>query len=537
MTPPLRRSGPFVTSLRRLALACLALLFATAASAEVVYDRGNSGEPETLDPHLVSTVQEANLMRELFEGLTAHDGRADVVPGVAERWEVSDDGRTWVFTLRPDARWSNGDPVTAEDFAFSLRRILDPSFAAKYANLLYPILNAEKVNKGEAPREALGVVARDARTLEIRLERPTPYFLELLTHQTTYPVHRASVERFGRDWLKPGRMVTNGAYRLAENLPNDHIRLEKNPFFHAASEVAIDVVNYVPLEDRGAALRRFQTGEIQSYDDVPAEQIAFIRRTLGDQLRIAPYVGVYYYAVNVRKAPFSDPRIRRALSMALDREFIADKVWAGTMLPAYGWVPPGFDGYAPVEASWRAMSQLEREDAASALLKQAGYGPGAKRLEVEIRYNSSENHQNTATAIADMWKAIGVSTRLINSDGKTHFAHLQNGGDFDVARAAWIADYRDPQNFLFLGLSDNVGFNYPGWKSPPYDALVKASDDIADPAARLATLGKAEAILVDEQPMIPILFYASKALVSHRLKGWEDNVMDIHPTRYLRLEP
>lgn len=524
---------------RRLAIAALAsAAFTVGATAQVVYHRGNDADPETLDPHKTSTVYEAHILRDLYEGLMIHDGAGKVVPGAAESHTVSEDGKIYRFTLRPTERWSNGDPVKASDFVFSFRRIMRPETGAKYANILYPILNAEKINKtpGTKPEE-LGVKAVDERTLEITLERPTPYFLELLTHQTGLPVHPPSLAKHGANFTRPGNMVTNGAYVFKDWVPNAHIRLEKNPNFHTAASVGIDVVIYEPIKDASAAVRRFMAGELQSISDIPADQVKSLKEKLGTQVKISPALGIYYFAVNTAKKPFDDVRVRQALSMAIDREFIAEEIWQGTMLPASSFVPPGIGNYGegPVPDD-KDASPIEREDKAKALLKEAGFGPG-KPLKVEIRYNTTDNNKNTAVAIASQWKAIGVETGFINTDAKTHFAYLRDGGDFDIARAGWIGDYSDPQNFLFLLQSDNPGFNYARYKNPDYDALMQRAGAERDVAARAKLLGEAERIVMRDLPYIPVLFYSNKDLVSEKLEGWAPNLRGVHPTRFLTLKP
>ncbi|MEZ5826196.1 MAG: peptide ABC transporter substrate-binding protein [Geminicoccaceae bacterium] len=521
---------------RPLALAAILLLGSTAlASAEAVYHRGNSAEPETLDQHLTSTVYEANILRDLYEGLVTYDAAGKAVPGAAESWTVSDDGLTYTFKLRANAKWSNGDAVTAEDFVYSYRRILDPATGGKYADVLFPIAGAEAFNKGEGAVDAVGVSAPDAQTVVITLANATPYFLQLLTHQTSLPVHRATVEANPDGFTKPGVMVTNGPYVLTEWVPNAHIKAEKNTHFHAADSVAIDAVYFYPTEDRSAALRRFEAGELQSNNDGPVEQMDYMRENLGDRLRLAPYLGTYYYAVNASKPPFDDVRVRQALSMVIDREFLADEIWGGTMVAGYSLVPPGIDNYGePAYADYRETPLLDREDAAIALLADAGYGAD-NPIKVDIRFNTSENHQKTATAIADMWKPLGVETTLTNADTKTHYAILRDRGDFDVARAGWIGDYSDPQNFLFLVESENDGFNYARYENADYDALMDKAAATVDLDERAKVLFEAEQIFMRDVPYIPLMYYGSISIVSDKLQGWEDNLMNVHPTRYMSI--
>lgn len=515
----------------------LAALLAGASLAEVVYHRGNDADPETLDQHKTSTVSEAHILRDMYEGLVIYDPQAQVIPGVATEWSVSDDGLVYTFNLRDDAKWSNGDAVVADDFVFSLRRILTPDTGAKYANILYPIKNAETINKGDAQPDTLGVVARDATTLEITLENPTPFFLEQLTHQTGLPVHPASVEEHGSDFVKPENNVTNGAYTLEEFTPGDKVVLVKNPEFHDADKVTIDRVIYYPMEDRSACVRRFEAGEIHSCSDLPTEQMVELREKFGDQVRTPPYLGTYYYAFRADKEPFSDARVRRALSMTIDREYVAEDIWGGTMVPAYSFVPPGINNYegGPAYADYKEMSMLDREDKAKALLEEAGFGDD-NPLTVEISYNTSENHKNTAIAIADMWKNIGVTTTMINRDGATHYAHLRDKGDFDVARAGWIGDYSDPQNFLFMVESDNPGFNYANYDNPEYDALMDQAAAETDLTKRAGILKQAEEMFMRDEPFAPLLYYSSHSLVSPKLKGWMDNIQNVHPTRFLSID-
>ncbi|EIM74360.1 extracellular solute-binding protein [Nitratireductor aquibiodomus RA22] len=523
-------------SLVRPLLAGTILVSSVMAASAVTYVRGNDGDPETLDQHKTSLVAEAHLMRDLYEGLVVYDAGAKIIPGVAEEWSVSDDGTVYTFNLREDAKWSNGDPVVAEDFVFSLRRIMTPDTGAKYANILYPIKNAEAINKGEMEPDQMGVKAVDDRTLEITLEQPTPFFLELLTHQTGLPVNPKAVEAHGTDFVQPENIVTNGAYKLVSFTPGDKIVMEKNENFHDADSVQIDRIEYIPFEDRATCVRRFEAGEVMSCSDLPTEQIKSMKERLGDQVRISPYLGTYYYSLNMKREVMSDPKVRQALAMVIDREFLGDEIWAGAMLPAYSLVPPGIGNYegGGSQADWAEMSLLDREDKAIELMKEAGYGPD-NPVTVELAYNNSENHKNTATAIADMWKPLGVNVEFNVRDLSAHYANLRDQKDFDVARAGWIGDYSDPQNFLFLVESDNTGFNYAQYENPDYDALMDKAAAETDLVKRADILREAEAMFMADMPYIPLLFYSSLSLVSPKLNGWEDNIQNVHGTRFMSI--
>ena len=374
--------------------------------------------------------------------------------------------------------------------------------------------------------------AVDATTLEITLNAPTPYFIEMLTHHATYPVHRGSIEALGDAWTKPGNLVSNGAFTLTEFVPNDHIKLVKNPKFHDAASVKLDVVNYIPAEDRSTAMKRFEAGELDSNDDLPTEQLADLRAKFGDQVRTGPLLGTYYYVVKIDKEPFDNLDLRRAISMAIDREFLAEKVWNNSMIPAYSMVPPGIKGYTPAEADYAALDPIEREDQAANILAELGYGPD-RPLKLEIRYNSSENHKNTAVAIQEQLRAVEIEATLLNTDAVSHFANMEAKGEFDLSRTGWIADYKDPESFFGISVS-NSGNNYANFRNEEFDALMKqAAAAGGNPEERMKLLAQAEKITVDELNNIPLLFYSYKAIISDKLTGYEDNVMDIHPSRFI----
>jgi len=506
--------------------------FTVPAFAEVVYNRGSAAEPETVDPHKTSTVYEAHVLRDLFQGLVMQDAKAELIPGAAESWTVSDDGKVYTFKLRKDAVWSDGSPVTAEDFVYSFRRLEDPATGAEYASMLYPIVNAEEANTGKGKLEDIGVKAVDATTLEVTLKAPTPYFLEMLTHQAAYPVNKASIDKLGADWIKPGNLVSNGAFTLAEWVPNDHIKMVKNPKFYDAANVKIDVVNFIPTEDRSSAMKRYEAGELDSYDDLPTEQLADLKAKFGDQVRVAPYLGTYYYAVKTDKAPWDNVELRTAISEAIDRDFLAEKVWNNSMFPGYSMVPPGIKGYTPAMAKFADKSQIDREDDAKAILEKLGYTP-EKPLKMEIRYNTSENHKNTAVAIQEQLKPLGIEVTLLNTDTKTHYGFLEQKGNYDVARAGWIADYQDPETFL--GISRKAsGNNYSSYVSPKFEeAMDKAAAAGGNPEERLKLLSEAERVMIDDVGNIPLLYYSFHNIVSPKLVGFDDNVMDVHPSRFI----
>ena len=508
---------------------------ASQALAEVVLHRGNSGEPQTLDQHHTSINIEEFILKDLYEGLTIYDAKGEIVPGAAESWEVSEDGTVYTFKIRENAKWSDGSPVTAEDFVFSYQRAEDPKTAAEYASILYPIKNAEKVNKGEVPVDQLGVKAVDAKTLEITLERPTPFFAELLAHQTALPLSKANFEKAGADFVKPGVMVSNGAYKLESHVPNDNLVVVKNEHHWDAANTKIDKVIFYPIDDQAASVRRFEAKEMDLAYNFSADQIDRLRKAYGEQVHVSPTLATYYYTFDTREAPYNDVRVRQALSMAVDRDFLAKEIYSGSQIPAYSMVPPGMDSYKePAKADFATLSQLDREDEALKLMKEAGYGEGGKPLSIEIRYNTNPNHERVATAIADMWKnTFGAKVSLVNLDVASHYGYLQEGGKFNVARAGWVADYADAENFLALSVSSNKTFNYSKFNNAEYDALMQKSYDEKDPAARSKLLHEAETILMKEQPVVPLLTQADLWLVSNRVKGWVDNAANAHLSRFL----
>jgi len=518
-------------------LATLTVLGTGPAMAEGAIHLGNGAEPESLDIHLSSGVAEANIQRDLFEGLVAEGPDASLIPGAAESWEISDDGTVYTFHLRDDGRWSNGDPVTAHDFVYAYRRGLNPETAAAYAFILYPILNAEDVVSGAAALDDLGVRALDDRTLEITLKAPTAYFLDMLTHHMAYPLHPASVEEHGTAWTRPGNLVGNGAFMLDEWVPQSHIRLGANPHFHAADEVVLDEVWYYPTEDEGQELQRFRADELDVSYDIPADQIDWIVENLNNQYRNYPYLGVYYYAFNTTIPPFADNiALRQALSLAIDRKILTQRITRAGEIPAYSFVPPGVAHYNQQVLEFEDWDQAERNDAARRLYAEAGFGED-NPLSLEILYNTSDNHKKIAIAIAAMWKqTLGVEVTLRNEEWKVYLGS-RDARAYEIVRAGWIGDYNDANTFLELYVSDAGAMNTPGYSNADFDALVKGAALETDLVARQEMLEEAERIFLTEAPVIPIYFYTTQHMVKPWVEGWVDNIKDVHPSRFLSIAP
>lgn len=501
-------------------------------AASQILRKGNGAEPETLDPHRAESVTAANILRDLFEGLTleAPDGR--IIPGAAERWETSADGLLWTFHLRRDGRWSNGDAVTAQDFEFGLRRSCDPATLNEYSSILYPIANAEAVVTGRLLPDALGVHALDPWTLQIRLAGPTPYLPGLLTHSTAYPVNRRNLEEQGAQFARAGKLVGNGAYRLTEWVVQSHIRLERNRHYWNDAQTTIDEVWYYPIENDDAEISRYRAGELDFTEGVPFRQVRLLREILPRELVISPYLGSYYFGFNVQKPPFRDNlELRLALSMAVDREILTQRVAGAGEIPAYGFVPP-VDGYSGQQVPWAGWTQEQRNAEARRLYHEAGYSE-SNPLTIELLYNTDQNHKRIAGALAAMWKqTLGVRTRLLNQEWKVFLENRKRRLVTQVFRSGWIGDYNDAYTFLQLMHSAN-GQNDPGYASAAYDALLDEAAGEADIGRRRELMQAAERQLLADHPLIPLYFYVSKRLVKPWVGGYVPNIMDHHYTKDL----
>jgi oligopeptide transport system substrate-binding protein len=494
--------------------------------AEVqVLRKENGAEPQTLDPHKAQGVTESNILRDLFEPLVMEAPDGTLIPGVASEWTVSDDGLTYTFRLRPDARWSNGDPVTAHDFVYSLRRGLDPATLSLYASILYPIKNAAEVNRGELSPEKLGVRALDDYTLQIDLSGPTPYFLGLLNHSMAYPVHAASVREYGERFARPGMLIGNGAYVLKDWVMQSHIELVRNEQYRENEKTVIDTVFYYALENTDTVFKRYRADELDFTQSIPSRELAWIRTNMPDEYVQAPYLGSYYFGINVTRPPFGDAKdLRLALSMAIDREIITEKLSGAGELPAYGWVPP-VQGYEPQRPEWADWSREQRHAEARRLYAAAGYSE-ENPLVVEMLYNTSQDHKRIAIALASMWKQVlGVETRMLNQEWKVFLQTRAAKIDTQVFRSGWIGDYNDAYTFAELMYSTNEQ-NDSGWVNAEYDRLLDAAALERDPATRAQLMQAAERILLDEAPLIPLYFYVSKHLIKPWVGGFVPNIMD-----------
>lgn len=507
------------------------MALANPATAATLH-RGTNSEPRSLDPHKAVGNSAAVILYDLFTGLMTLDAAGKLVPGVAESYSVSEDGLTYTFTLRDDAVWSDGTPLTADDFVYSFRRLLTPETAARFASQLSPIVNAQAINKGEKPPEALGVQAVDPRTLVVTLTQPTAYLPQLMSSNAASPVPRHVIEAEGRGWTRPEVMVSNGAYKLAEVMPATFIRAVKNEAFFDAENVAIDEIIFYPTENQGTSLSRFRAGELDIILNFPADQIDRIRETMPDSLHITPALGVYYLAPNIRKPPFNDPRVRRALNLAIDREAIVQRLLPPGTAAATNIVPPITAGYNGTPADFADTPIGERMAEARALLQDAGFGPDTP-LAFSLKTDPIEQNRRIAVALTAMWQAIGAKVDTdttgaadVNRDGRT--------GNFEMIRWTWFGPINDAATFLGLLESTN-GANVTGYSNPVFDAKYRDANAERDPQKREALLAEAEAILNADQPIIPLYFHAGRRLVNPVVEGWVDNARSANLTRYLSL--
>ena len=496
--------------------------------------RGNGAEPDSLDPQLARMDSALTILRDAYEGLTSIDRSGAVAPGAAASWSVSDDGLVYTFALHPEARWSNGDPVTAGDFVAAWRRLVDPATASQYAQMLEPVAKAGDIIAGRRPAAELAVSAPAPRRLVVQLVRPTPYFPSLLSHPSTFPVHRPTLASLGGQFARPGSAVTNGAYVPAEWQVGAWVLSRRNRHYRDDAHTAIDAVRYHHVSDAATELTRYRAGELDTTYTLPPGQLARLAGARAGELHTGPQLGVYYYGFALDRAPFAgNVKLRQALSMAVDRDILAGKVLGDGEIPAWGWVPPGVAGHAPQRYAWADWPAELRHAEARRLYAEAGYTAG-RPAEFELAYNKSPLHDRIALAVAAMWKqTLGARVRLRAEEFRV-LKQTIDARRVQAFRGSWIADYNDPYSFLQV-LSSGFGINLPRYASPAYDALLAGAAVVTDAARRAELLAAAERQLLEDVPLVPLYFYVSKHLVAGRVRGWYDNVMNVTYTKDLSL--
>jgi oligopeptide transport system substrate-binding protein len=463
---------------------------------------------------------------------TAADDTA--IPGSAESWSISEDGLTYTFNMRDGLTWSDGKPLDAYDFLYTFRRQLDPVVASRTAEYFRPIVNAEEVNRGEKPVESLGVEAPDADTLIIHLKHPAPYMIDILAVDAR-PVPRHVIDELGDDWAKPGNIVVNGPFILDEWSPGSDVKLIRNENFYDADNVSLDVVYHVPSEDINTAFRRFRAGELDALVLFPPEQLGYIQENMPDSLRVTPGLATEFYLFNTKRPPFDDVRVRRALSMAIDRDILVNRVLRTGEIPAYSYIPPTVDDYPErPEADFAKLSIEDRRDEAKRLLAEAGFGPD-NPLVVPIRYNTQELQARQAAAIAAMWRQVGVQAELVNTERRILAADRQNN-NFEVARYLHVAGNYDAAAFILLLHSGLSSRDFTQYGNSTFNALFEAAWQINDPVARAAAVFEAESQALKDQPIIPLYYYNGRRLVRPYVKGWVDNYRGVYPSRWLSID-
>lgn len=505
-----------------------------AAHGQAILLRGLGAEPDSLDPQKARADEAQRVLRDICEGLTTLDRSGGVAPGIATRWEVSSDGKTYTFHLRHDAKWSSGQPVVAADFVAGLRRLVDPDTASQYAEVVDVIVNAGDIVAGRKPPQSLGVSAPDPDTVIVSLSSPAPYLPALLSHPSTCPVDPVALVNDKEAYARPGNLPSDGPFILSQWVHGSYIYLTRNRNYWNDAATRLDAVKYLITTDENAELTLYRADQLDVTDVIPRAQYEWIRSHLADQLHIAPELGVYFYGFNLRRAPFSgDAKVRRALALVIDREKLARLVLRSGELPAYGWVPPGVADYATQSPDYRSLPMAQRLAEARRLYAAAGYS-SANPLRFELRYNTEEIHTELAIAIASMWQqALGAQVTLRGEEFRSLMQDIDRG-DVQMFRSSWIGDYNDAYTFAQY-FKSNFGVNLTHYHNPAYDDLLNRAAGEVDPAKRRELLEQAERVMLQDQPVIPIYFYVSKHLVKPRVTGWYSDIMNVTYSKDLGL--
>ncbi len=524
---------------RRVAVIAWVFLMAGCHSSETpthpshelhALKRGNGPEPDSLDPQFARTDSAAQIIRDCYEGLVSLDSQARPAPGVAASWDISADGLVYTFHLRTDARWSNGEAVSAQDFVTSWQRLINPSTGAPYAQALQPVSGAAEILAGQRPVGSLGVEAIDPQTFRVHVVRPIAYFLGLLAHWSTYPTYH------GLAPARVGEVVSNGAYVPTAWIVGSEVTAQRNAYYWRQPAPSIEQVRYLHIADANDEYARFRAGGLDTTYTLPLQPLTHLESTPDATVHRAPQWGLYYYGFNLDKAPFKDAQgLRQALAMTVDRERLVASVTGLGEVPAYTWVPPGMAAYEAQRFAWASLSLTDRRARARALYEQAGYSL-THPLKIELRFPSGSTHERIALAIAAMWKeALGVEVILGGEEFKSLLQRIARG-DTMVFRASWIADYNDPWTFAEV-MSSGFGINLPKYHSAAYDTFLKTAAGTVSPLERIAALQAAEKQLLADAPIIPLYYYVNKHLVSNHVRGWYDNGMNVTYTRDLEWQP
>ena len=505
-----------------------------------IYHHGNGSEPQGIDPHIVTGVPEHHILISLCEGLTIPNpnpkGSDGYIPGTAESWSISDDGKEYIFKLNKNAKWSNGDPVTADDFVWSWKRILTASLGSQYPDMLYYLVGAYEYHNGQIDNfDEVGVKALDTHTLKVNLKNPTPFFIGLLSHYSTWPVHKETVLKHGDiddrngEWTRPGNFVCNGPFQLKTWELNNKIVVEKNPHYYDASMVRLNEIHYYPVSNVMTEDRMFRAGQLHLTSSMPTQKCPIYIEEKNPNLKIDPYMGTYFYRINTENETLSDVRVRKALAYSIDRQLLVDKVTQCGQIPAYSFTPPGSNGYQP-------STEIPYDPVlAKQLLAEAGYSSDNPFPKLEILFNTNEGHRKVALAIQQMWQnELGIEVELVNQDWKVYLSR-EMVGDFQISRAGWIGDYEDPNTFLDL-MRPNRGNNKTGWENMEFDALVEEANTINDQDKRYELLNEAEKILIDNMPIIPLYTYVRVYQLSPDVKGFNPHILDHHHPKFIYLE-
>lgn len=488
-----------------------------------VLNIGNGVEPHSLDWQLASGIQEQRILIAISEGLVnLHPETLAPLPGVAERWEISNDGLTYTFFLKEGLLWSNGDPLTAKDFIFAFERLLNPKSQSPHISFFHAIHNAQSYYTGKITDfKEVGIEIVD-NCIIFKLDYPVPYFLSLVSHHSFFPLHEKTLLQYGDKWIRPENIVTNGPFCLKSWVIYDHIRVEKNSFYHNQSDVHLDAIIFFPIEDRVTEYHQFSQGALDITSFVPTDYARALLKANDPRFRTHPYLSTAFYLMNTKRAPLDDVRVRIALNLAIDRSILVNHILTLSQMPAYNLVPPGVFGYPHQSFFHEDIAK------AKALLTEAGYPNGKGFPRLTLLYNTSDELQTIAQFVQNQLKEnLGIDLVLENQEWAT-FRQSRLNHAFDLCRGNWVGDYNDPTTFLDLFQSGS-SFNTGEWSCSSYDNLLAMAQKTIDPVQRTEYLQQAEDLLMQQMPLVPLYFINWRALVSDKVKGWYNNIMDYHP--------